>query len=319
MGQLPTKWRVGLIAAWCVGVLAMHSCNPAPPRTDGPAGSTGGSDTSPDEDADTKSETEDDDEESGGCVDVEDTDLDTGPTGDEDTVENPTEEDLSSCPDEMVAVAKESDGGDESSFCIDRYEASRPDADSTSGGSDPSEALSRADVIPWYENPMSSDALEAFAAACEGAGKRLCTAEEWSSACTGPSGFRYVFGDDFDAETCNCVDTYCDDYCEEMGISSDECNLGSNCGYSCGAGDETAECFHVMPTGSFPGCTGSLGAFDLSGNVWEIVTSESDERGFEVRGGAFNCASASARLQCSYNADWSGLYAGFRCCRDLEG
>lgn len=325
MGQLSMKWRVGVFAAWCVGILSACSCNPTAPQADDTAGTEEGSDTSPVEEP----ETEDDGEESGGCVDVEDTDLDTGSTGDDDTDldtgatgdddtgATPTEVDLSSCPDEMVVVTRESDGGDESSFCIDRYEASRADADGTSGGSDSSMALSRADVIPWYENPMSAEVFSRFEEACGAAGKRLCTAEEWSTACVGPDDALYVFGDTYDAEVCNCVDTHCDDYCEENGISSDECNLGSNCGYRCGAGNETTECFHVTPTGSFPGCTNALGTFDINGNVWEIVTSESDARGFEVRGGAFNCASASTRLKCSYNADWDGLYAGFRCCRDI--
>jgi hypothetical protein len=35
-----------------------------------------------------------------------------------------------------------------------------------------------------------------------------------------------------------------------------------------------------------------------------------------VRGGAFNCASASIRLACTFNASWADLFAGFRCCHD---
>ena len=71
-----------------------------------------------------------------------------------------------------------------------------------------------------------------------------------------------------------------------------------------------------MPTGDFFACTNDYGTFDICGNVWEIVPSDTDLRGYEVRGGAFNCAGASARLQCTFNAGWTALYAGFRCCRD---
>jgi hypothetical protein len=103
------------------------------------------------------------------------------------------------------------------------------------------------------------------------------------------------------------VDTFCDDYCQENDI--DPCNTGPNCGYA-------YYCFHAMPTGWFPDCTNGYGTLDLNGNLWEIVPSTSDPRGYEVRGGAFNCAGAATRLQCTFNAGWTGLFAGFRCCRD---
>lgn len=204
------------------------------------------------------------------------------------------------CPPDMVPVGTE--------FCIDRYEASRPDATSVSAGTDNSIAASRPGVLPWMVNPMTAAHLETFRAACEAAGKHLCTKEQWVAACTGPPpGTAYVFGNTFNRETCNCVDTFCDDYCADHGIAPAQCNTGANCGY-------TYNCFHVVPTGTFPQCTNEYGTFDITGNVWEVVPSSSDSRGYEVRGGAFNCASASARLRCAFNAGWNELYAGFRCC-----
>jgi hypothetical protein len=76
------------------------------------------------------------------------------------------------------------------------------------------------------------------------------------------------------------------------------------------------DCFHIDPTGTHDACINSFEAFDVNGNVWEVVPSTEDPRGYEVRGGAFNCASAAARFRCSYNADWTSLYAGFRCCKN---
>jgi Notch-like protein len=203
------------------------------------------------------------------------------------------------CPPGMVGVG--------TAYCIDRYEASRPDATADSAGIDESSASSRPGVMPWIENPMSYAAFEKFQSACTAAGKRMCTKEEWFLACTGPAGHTYVFGDVFDREICNCVDTFCDDYCAEHGISP--CSTGDNCGY-------TYNCFHAVPTGQFSGCTNEYGTFDIVGNAWEIVPSTSDARGYEVRGGAFNCAYASTRLQCTFNAGWYDLFAGFRCCAD---
>jgi len=158
-------------------------------------------------------------------------------------------------------------------------------------------------------NPMNQAALQKFQAACQAAGKRLCTKEEWFQTCTGPKGNAYFFGNVFDREACNCVDSFCDDYCAENGIAPGDCNISTTCGYS-------YNCFHAVPTGTFPGCTNEYGAFDVNGNVWEVVPSADDPRGYEVRGGAFNCASPEVRLKCTFNAGWDQLYAGFRCCRE---
>ncbi len=208
---------------------------------------------------------------------------------------------LTSCPEDMVTIGH--------TYCIDRYEASRPDATATSSGTDNTRALSRPGVLPWMANPMTAEHLVEFENACTASGKTLCSAEHWHSACTGPAVTTFVYGSTFDREICNSVDTFCDDYCTEQGLAS--CSTSENCGY-------TYNCFHAVPTGSFTTCTNEYGTFDINGNAWEVVLSTSDARGYEVRGGAFNCASPSVRVNCSYNASWSELYAGFRCCKPLD-
>ena len=231
---------------------------------------------------------------------------------DEDHCQQSDECAVTPCPDDMV---------DMGTVCIDRYEASRQDATETSEGVDDSVATSRPGVLPWNVNPVGLADVQTFGLACTAAGKRMCTAEEWYAGCTGSQGNIYVFGNTFNRETCNCVDTFCDDFCEDNGISQEDCYLSSNCGYRCGeVGGTQFQCLHLMPTGSFPDCVNEYGAYDISGNVWEIVpvTTDIDSRGFMVRGGAYNCAGASARLQCTYNAGWTALYAGFRCCKDRE-
>jgi hypothetical protein len=228
------------------------------------------------------------------------------------------------CPADMAPVG---------SVCVDRYEASRQDATATTVGTDASVATSRAGVLPWYANPMTSDALTTFQTACQAAGKRLCSASEWVDSCQGPGHTSYFFGNTWDPAVCNSVDTYCQQCCDILGLPS--CSTSENCGYlaelssspyapdtcfvSADYGATTCHvCFHVMPTGAFSGCTNELGLFDVNGNVWEAVpvpTSE-DSRGYQIRGGAFNCASPSARFLCTFNATWAALNAGFRCCKD---
>jgi formylglycine-generating enzyme len=232
-----------------------------------------------------------------------------------------TDGDGSLCSPEMAQVGE---------VCVDRWEASRSDATGTNAGKDENIAVSRAGVLPWYANPMSASMLGKFEAACQAGGKHLCTSEEWLDSCRGPGRSTYFFGDDWAPGICNSVDTYCQQCCERLGLAS--CPTGENCGYASELSSSytpetcsiTAEygrgtchvCFHVMPTGAFPKCT-RQGLFDVNGNVWEVVTSpvSEDSRGYQVRGGAFNCGSPSARFQCDFDATWSDLYAGFRCCK----
>ncbi|MBN2530333.1 MAG: SUMF1/EgtB/PvdO family nonheme iron enzyme [Deltaproteobacteria bacterium] len=223
------------------------------------------------------------------------------------------------CPSDMVLVAPITDSSGNARFCIDRYEASRSDATAGSAGTDESVAMSVYGVLPWYVRPMSAEALDTFKTACLAAGKYLCNDVEWEYSCKGHDNTNYVWGNDFDVEICNNVATFCDDYCEKNGIAEDACNLNTfSCGYHCGDATLDVNCFQMAPTGQFTQCTNAIGTFDINGNLWEIVTSETATSGYEIRGGAFNCASPSSRLQCSQLADWTDLYAGFRCCKDTQ-
>ena len=210
------------------------------------------------------------------------------------------------CPDDMSPHG---------SLCVDTFEASKKDATATSQGEDESIAVSKKGVLPWFVNPITDSDREKFEKACISAGKVLCSDFEWEEACQGADKNRYSFGNDFNRESCNCVDTYCDDYCEENNISEAECNTSENCGYRCGDGFDSITCFHVMPTGSFPDCVSQGGSQDVNGNVWEIVKTQT---GYKTKGGAFNCGGASERLACSYDAGWEALYAGFRCCKSRD-
>jgi hypothetical protein len=280
------------------------------------------------EDSDTPSNTTDTaDTDSVDTDSVIETDTATADTDTPEPDSNYVPPDTDLCPADMLVVAPITDSSGTARFCIDRYEASRADATANSQGSDDSIAMSTANVLPWYVRPMNDAALKEFKNACEAAGKYLCTAEEWEYSCSGPKNNAYVFeadptDTDFDfadyVEICNNVATYCDDYCVENGVSEEDCNTYiGDCGYSCGDGSAGSICFHVAPTGQFRQCTNEIGTYDICGNVWEIVTSGATTAGYEIRGGAFNCASPNDRLKCTYTAGWTDLYAGFRCCKDI--
>ena len=71
---------------------------------------------------------------------------------------------------------------------------------------------------------------------------------------------------------------------------------------------------HAMPTGSFPGCTNEYGAYDLNGNVWELV--DNGTVSGEFRAGAYNCIDSERLHKCDFAAT-SISAKGFRCCRDV--
>ena len=205
------------------------------------------------------------------------------------------------CPDDMVPV--------EGTTCIDQYEASRPDATATSAGTSTALATSRSGVRPWF--PVTFATAQA---ACAAAGKRLCTAAELYQTCAGPEGHVYVYGDTYSADTCNGIDAFCD-------CASPQCAGLDLCPYPhCRSkgptgvyGDGCGAMFHVAPTGSFPGCVNTYGAYDITGNVWELADAGDGQAWF--MGGAYNCGNSEVLHRCiQLRKDISAK--GFRCCRD---
>jgi len=163
-------------------------------------------------------------------------------------------------------------------FCIDKWEASRPDATATTEGTAGGQAGCVKGVFPWQVS-SNNEAHKA----CEAAGKRLCTPAEWQTACQGPGQTVYSYGDTYNPKTCNGIDTF---------------------GYSN---------FHLTPTGSFPNCVNSWGVFDMNGNLWEHVAQGDTTT---VRGGAFNCGDSLTLHRCDYIPGWTPSALGFRCCSD---
>jgi sulfatase modifying factor 1 len=233
----------------------------------------------------------------GGDAAVVDVATDTADSGSQDAAEDL----VSGCPSDMVLVG---------TFCMDVYEASHEDATATSMGT-AAVAASRAGVLPWF--PVTLDQART---ACSAAGKRLCRLDEWIESCAGPLHHVYSYGDAYDPAICNGIDSFC--YC---GVGS--CAQASQCPYPhcfnqastegygpCGAD------FHVMPTGSFPGCHNALGVYDINGNVWEVADTQDGLEHF--RGGAYNCGDSEALHRCDHDGTWGPSARGFRCCKDPQ-
>jgi hypothetical protein len=166
------------------------------------------------------------------------------------------------CPSDMVTVA----GG---KFCIDRFEWPNRRG-----------ALPQTNVS-WHEAN----------AACAAAGKRLCTASEWSRACRNDdnrkpaAGVSYPYGFEFDERRCNTVGN----------------QRGRNA---------------LAPAGALADCAGALGIHDMSGNAAEWVASGDAQRA-QAFGGFYQ--SEPEHSGCESNATLEKgrryVYVGFRCCK----
>jgi hypothetical protein len=182
-------------------------------------------------------------------------------------------------------------------FWIYEYEASRRDASSVSGGSDPTRACSNAGVIPW-SRVTEAQAAAACAAVRNSAGNfmRLCTAAEWTAACNnGVSGNVWSYATTpavYNSTTCNGFD-------RALGTA-----------WATGGG---ASCYTNQLNGRI---------YDLSGNLaeWTSTPQVTDALTFnKVFGGSYN----TPALGTSCNLDFFMLLpatalndVGFRCCSD---
>ncbi len=147
--------------------------------------------------------------------------------------------------------------------------------------------------------PRSASWSEAQAA-CAAAGKRLCSSQEWMTACQGTvakddDGDGSFTNDDLEGRSYPYGSYYREGYCHDSG---DKDRQGA------------------VPTGSRAACRTPEGIYDLTGNVQEWVGQTPGTA--VLLGGAwyFEDKARCATTSDTYGADWSSRTSGFRCCAD---
>jgi sulfatase modifying factor 1 len=204
-------------------------------------------------------------------------------------------------------------------FCVDRWEAALEAWDGaawvarspyqTLSAGERVRAVSSSGLVP--QGYISGDEAEA---ACEQAGKRLCSSAEWLAACRGPQGLTYPYGDGHIDGACN--DAYAGGHpvVDYFGTSEgvwDSAHMNDP-GINQMAGT-------VAPGGAYSDCISASGALDLHGNLHEWVA---DADG-SFRGGFYADASINGAgcgyVTTAHDRGYHDYSTGFRCCAEPEG
>jgi len=167
-------------------------------------------------------------------------------------------------------------------------------------------AASKAEMIPNAYLSMHSSRD-----GCQRAGKRLCTLEEWRTACRGEKNTRFPWGDDYKSGRCNV-------FREEhpghviynrftVGMLDPRMNLVTSGGKPL-----------LRKTGESPECKSAWGddaVYDMIGNLDEWID---DPKGTFV-GGFFsrNTKKGCDQVIDGHTAGYADYSTGGRCCRDL--
>ncbi len=185
------------------------------------------------------------------------------------------------------------------SFSIDTFEASLEIGEDGSAAAVSGKHLVPATRMSWF----------AAQEACQAAGKRLCTEEEWVAACQNAA----PIDDDNNG-------AFADDMVEGSSYPYADYHVSRRCwdghsrGSKCGP-DNDQDCRPVY-TGELPGCVSSDGVYDLTGNVEEWVGATPETA--VLLGGAFDTSKDHARCyrrNDTYGPGFSNVRTGFRCCQ----
>jgi sulfatase modifying factor 1 len=201
-------------------------------------------------------------------------------------------------------------------FCIDKYEASTVEV--LAGGKtrahspyDSVEGLKVKAVTKKGVKPQAYISRDEASLACEAAGKRLCSDEEWMTACKGKHPTQYPYGDE-----------HKEGYCNDSGVSS------FNHYYGSANTEPSQEAYSwanmndprlnqlqgtLAPTGKFKKCKNGFDVYDMVGNLHEWTRSSTFRGGYylDTHINGDGCDYRTTAHAAKYH-DYS---TGFRCCK----
>jgi len=173
------------------------------------------------------------------------------------------------------------------------YEASRPDATTTSVGATELYPCSKASALPWT-NIRYTDA----AAACSAIGAHLCSEADWELACTHSGSCDWSY-----ASSCN-------------SYQPNTCN-GEDYDAIPGGADDDRMTYSGQMAQCYANWGGSSRIYDLSGNVKEWTQARGAGQN-PIRGGSYNNPAGGIACENDFTVADNNFFfpnVGFRCCR----
>jgi protein-disulfide isomerase/uncharacterized membrane protein len=156
-------------------------------------------------------------------------------------------------------------------------------------------------VSGTHEIPATHVSWYAARDACASVGMRLCTEQEWLTACQGAA----AVDDDGDG-------AYADDLVEGTSYPYGDLHERGRCW-----DDHDGDDFRPVYTAEMPGCVSADGVYDLTGNVEEWAGRTEEEA--VLLGGAFDTRTDHARCfrrNDTFGPGFANRRTGFRCCAD---
>lgn len=221
------------------------------------------------------------------------------------------------CPKGMVSILDK--------FCIDQFEGSTVEIDKPRTRSHkpkvlkkhspykPVKGLAVMAVSEKGRVPQAHITQEEAAQACFNAGKRLCTDEEWLTACRGKKPTKYPYGDSHEAGRCN-----------DKGVSGFNLLFGPGNNTPPDASAYTLENMNdprlnqiegtVAKSGAFSKCKNGFKVFDMVGNLHEwTAAKEGTFRGGYYLDTSINGEGCDYRTT-AHDVKYHDYSTGFRCC-----
>jgi formylglycine-generating enzyme required for sulfatase activity len=205
--------------------------------------------------------------------------------------------------------------------CIDRYEAYVVEVDGAGHATDHSPYQPVGGLRVRAENrkgnvPQGYVSQVEAQAACREAGKRLCSAKEFSFACSGgdPAANDYPYGGHERR----------DGLCNEgkgsaLRSSAEAASFGALNDPRLNQADGG-----LARSGDFPKCVSSFGVYDCVGNLHEWGSDPPDDKGLaRLRGGFYGDAELNGHgckyVTSAHAPTYHDYSTGFRCCAEPEG
>ncbi|HEY6722640.1 MAG TPA: SUMF1/EgtB/PvdO family nonheme iron enzyme [Polyangiaceae bacterium] len=223
--------------------------------------------------------------------------------------------------------------------CIDAYEAHL--VVPTPGGEEPHPPhLRPANGVEYVARSLAGVRPQAYisrveaARACENAGERLCTVEEWYGACRGPARTTYPYGKAFERGRCNVGKPHL----LTLHFGDDPRAWKYDEHFNSPLLDQLKG--YLEPAGHYAGCKGDAGVYDMVGNLHEWVADSVGaslahklplQDGIRRRlranagkgvfmGGFFSTTSEHGRgcdfVTIAHEPKYHDYSTGFRCCKE---